>query len=150
MQPSLNRVESDELTYNLHIILRFEIERDLLTGDLQVADVPAVWNAKMEQALGVVPPNDADGCLQDVHWSFGGIGYFPSYTLGKLYAAMEWNAMQLDIPDASSRIANGDFAPILAWLRTNVHAYGRITGRDLTEVDFLSYVGAKARNVYGF
>lgn len=160
MQPSLNRVESDELTYNLHIILRFEIERDLLTGDLEVADVPAVWNAKMEQALGVVPPNDAEGCLQDVHWSFGGIGYFPSYTLGKLYAAMEWNAMQIDIPDASSRIANGDFAPILAWLRTNVHAYGRtelpreiiqrITGRDLTEVDFLSYVGAKARNVYGF
>lgn len=160
MRPSLNRVESDELTYNLHIILRFEIERDLLTGDLEVADVPSVWNAKMEQALGVVPPNDAEGCLQDVHWSFGGIGYFPSYTLGKLYAAMEWNVMQKEMPDVSNRIANGDFTPILSWLRTRIHAAGRtelpreiiqrVSGRDLTEEDFLAYVGAKARNVYGF
>ena len=160
MQPSLNRVESDELTYNLHIILRFEIERDLLTGELAVADVPSVWNAKMKEALGVEPSNDAEGCLQDVHWSFGGIGYFPSYTLGKLYAAMEWNAMQKDLPDASSHIASGNFAPILGWMRSNIHAYGRtelpreiiqrVTGRDLTEQDFLAYVGAKARNVYGF
>lgn len=160
MRPSLNRVESDELTYNLHIILRFEIERDLLTGDLEVADVPSVWNAKMQQALGVVPPNDAEGCLQDVHWSFGGIGYFPSYTLGKLYAAMEWNVMQKDMPDVANRVANGDFAPILSWLRTRIHAAGRtelpreiiqrVSGRDLTEEDFLAYVGAKARNVYGF
>lgn len=159
MRPSLNRVESDELTYNLHIILRFEIERDLIAGTLQVKDVPARWNAMMEQGLGVVPPNDAEGCLQDVHWSFGGIGYFPSYTLGKLYAAMEWNALRTAMPDVSDRIANGDFAPILGWLRTNIHSYGRtetpqeiimrVTGRPLTEVDFLDYVGAKARNVYG-
>lgn len=160
MRPSLNRVESDELTYNLHIILRFEIERELIAGTLNVKDVPAIWNEKMRTSLGVVPPNDAEGCLQDVHWSFGGIGYFPSYTLGKLYAAMEWNAMQVDIPDVRQRIALGDFAPILAWLREKIHRHGRtetpdeivrrVCGRPLTAKDFLDYVGAKARDVYGF
>lgn len=160
MRPSLNRVESDELTYNLHIILRFEIERELIAGYLTVKDIPEVWNAKMQSSLGVVPPNDAEGCLQDVHWSFGGIGYFPSYTLGKLYAAMEWNAMQLDIPDVRTKVSSGDFAPILAWLREKIHAHGRtelpheivqrVCGRPLTAKDFLEYVGGKARDVYGF
>jgi len=159
MRPSLNRVESDELTYNLHIILRFEIERDLISGAIEVRDVPALWNEKMMSALGVTPKEDAEGCLQDVHWSFGGIGYFPSYTLGKLYAAMEWNAMQVAIPDVRNMVGNGEFGPILAWLRENIHSYGRtetpqeiiqrVSGRPLTEVDFLDYVGAKARNVYG-
>ncbi len=158
MQPSLNRVESDELTYNLHIILRFEIERDLIAGVLEVADVPRVWNEKMQASLGVVPPNDAEGCLQDVHWSFGGIGYFPSYTLGKLYAAMEWNAMQKDIPDVREQIRSGEFAQILSWLREQIHTVGRsetpaeivqrVCGRPLTETDFLAYVGAKAQDVY--
>ena len=159
IQPSMNRVESDELTYNLHIILRFEIERDLIAGTIEVKDIPRVWNEKMEAALGITPANDAEGCLQDVHWSFGGIGYFPSYTLGKLYAAMEWNAMQKEMPNVREHVSNGNFAPILAWLRTNIHAYGRteqpheiiqrVAGRPLTEVDFLSNVGAKAHNVYG-
>lgn len=158
MQPSLNRVESDELTYNLHIILRFEIERDLIGGALEVADVPRVWNEKMQASLGVVPPNDAEGCLQDVHWSFGGIGYFPSYTLGKLYAAMEWNAMQKDIPDVREQIRRGEFSQILSWLRKHIHTVGRsetpaeivqrVCGRPLTETDFLAYVGAKAQDVY--
>jgi carboxypeptidase Taq len=158
MQPSLNRVESDELTYNLHIILRFEIERDLIAGVLEVADVPRVWNEKMQASLGVVPHNDAEGCLQDVHWSFGGIGYFPSYTLGKLYAAMEWNAMQKDIPDVKEQIRSGEFAQILSWLREQIHTVGRsetpaeivqrVCGRPLTETDFLAYVGAKAQDVY--
>lgn len=160
MRPSLNRVESDELTYNLHIILRFEIERELIAGTLRVEDIPSVWNDKMRTSLGVVPPNDAEGCLQDVHWSFGGIGYFPSYTLGKLYAAMEWNAMQVDIPDVRQRISQGDFAPILSWLREKIHRHGRtempdeivrrVCGRPLTAKDFLDYVGAKARDVYAF
>lgn len=160
MRPSLNRVESDELTYNLHIILRFEIERDLIDGTLSVADIPQVWNEKMRTSLGVVPPNDAEGCLQDVHWSFGGIGYFPSYTLGKLYAAMEWNAMQAAIPTVRQQIAGGKFDEILAWLRTNIHSCGRtetpdeiirrVCSRPLTAGDFLAYVGAKARDVYGF
>ncbi|MBU3680230.1 MAG: carboxypeptidase M32 [Candidatus Kapabacteria bacterium] len=160
MRPSLNRVESDELTYNLHIILRFEIERELIAGSLSVKDIPDVWNEKMQTSLGVVPPNDAEGCLQDVHWSFGGIGYFPSYSLGKLYAAMEWNTMQQDIPDVRNKIASGDFAPILSWLREKIHTHGRtefpheivqrVCGRPLTAKDFLDYVGGKARDVYGF
>lgn len=160
MQPSLNRVESDELTYNLHIILRFEIERDLIGGTLEVRDIPAVWNEKMRDSLGVVPPNDAEGCLQDVHWSFGGIGYFPSYTLGKLYAAMEWNTLKVEMPDVSDRIARGEFGEIRTWLREKIHRYGRteqpreilqrVCGRDLTAADFLDYVGAKAARVYGF
>lgn len=158
MGPSLNRVESDELTYNLHIILRFELERDLMDGSLAVKDIPAAWNEKMNSSLGVVPPTDADGCLQDVHWSFGGIGYFPSYSLGKLYAAMQWNVMQVDIPDVRDRISNGDFAPILSWLRLKIHDFGRtetpaeiiqrVTGRSLTENDFLEYIGTKARHAY--
>ncbi len=159
MAPSLNRVESDELTYNMHIILRFEIERDLMTGALAVNDVPTVWNEKMHHLLGVVPPSDDEGCLQDVHWSFGGIGYFPSYTLGKLYAAMLWTAIQNDVPDVRDRIAGGDFAPILSWLRLHIHDFGRtelpgdiitrICHRPLTHVDFLDYVNAKAARVYG-
>lgn len=158
IRPSLNRVESDELTYNLHIILRFEIERALIDGSLAVKDIPDIWNAKMMQSFGIVPPNDAEGCLQDVHWSFGGIGYFPSYTLGKLYAAMEWNALHKAMPDVKDRIANGDFAPIKEWLRTNIHEYGRtetpaqivqrVCGRPLTEDDFLAYVSDKSKLVY--
>lgn len=160
MRPSLNRVESDELTYNMHIILRFEIERDLIGGKIEVKDIPELWRTKMQASLGVVPPNDAEGCLQDVHWSFGGIGYFPSYTLGKLYAAMEWNALERQMPDVRTRIVNGDFAPIREWLRTHIHDNGRtetpdeiirrVASRPLTEVDFLDYVGRKAARVYGF
>jgi carboxypeptidase Taq len=112
----------------------------------------------MHASLGVTPPNDAEGCLQDVHWSFGGIGYFPSYTLGKLYAAMEWNSMQQQIPDVKDQIRRGDFKSVLGWLRSNIHEAGRsetpaeiiqrVCGRDLTEVDFLEHVSAKARDVY--
>lgn len=160
MQASLNRVESDELTYNLHIILRFEIERDLMDGTLTVADIPAAWNEKMKTLLGVVPDSDDEGCLQDVHWSFGGIGYFPSYTLGKLYSAMFWNTLQRAIPDAKEQISKGQFADILSWLRVNIHDYGktekpaeivmRVCQRPLTESDFVSYVTNKAQHVYGF
>lgn len=158
MVPSLNRVESDELTYNLHIILRFELENDLINGRLSVADVPAAWNDKMQASLGVQPTTDADGCLQDVHWSFGGIGYFPSYSLGKLYAAMQWTSMQEAVPDVKNQIANGNFSEILAWLRTNIHTVGRTEspleistracGKPLTAEDFLKYVGQKAQDVY--
>lgn len=159
MQPSLNRVESDELTYNLHIILRFEIERDLMAGTLSVKDIPAAWNEKMAMLLGVVPSTDDEGCLQDVHWSFGGIGYFPSYTLGKLYSAMLWNRMQREQPNVKNAIRNGEFAVILSWLRDNIHDYGktekpaaiiqRVCHSPLTEVDFVNYVKAKAQRVYG-
>lgn len=159
IKPSLNRVESDEVTYNLHIILRFGLERDLMDGSLRVNDIPAAWNAKMNELLGVVPASDDEGCLQDVHWSFGGIGYFPSYTLGKLYSAMLWNAMKRELPNAADSISNGEFAPILEWLRKNIHQYGktekpdqiiqRVCHSPLTEVDFLEYVTKKAARVYG-
>lgn len=158
IQPSLNRVESDELTYNQHIILRFEIERDLIAGTLEVRDIPEVWNASMHRLLGVVPTNDADGCLQDVHWSFGGIGYFPSYSLGKLYASMMWNTMQHEMPTVRDDIANGTFVPIRDWLQSRIHQFGRteeprqilqrVCGRGLTAQDFLDYIGAKATHVY--
>ncbi len=158
MRPSFIRVEADELTYNLHIILRFEIEEALITGKMEVADIPAVWNAKMTEYLGVTPADDAQGCLQDVHWSFGGFGYFPSYTLGKLYAAMFINQAERDIDDLKGKIGAGDFTELLAWLRTNIHRWGKsktaaelvmdVCGRPLSEADFLDYLDAKIERVY--
>lgn len=158
IKPSLIRIDADETTYNLHIILRFEIEDAFINEKMRVADIPELWNEKMRESLGVVPANDAEGCLQDVHWSFGGYGYFPSYTLGKLYAAMLWGQLQKEMPTVRSLIADGQFTPIREWLRLHIHQYGktqmseeiiqRITGRGLTETDFLAYVGAKADDVY--
>lgn len=158
MKPSFIRVEADELTYNLHIILRFEIEEALINGTIDVADIPTVWNQKMEEYLGVVPPNDAMGCLQDVHWSFGGFGYFPSYTLGKLYAAMFFNQMRRDIPDVSEQVARGEFQEVLAWLRRNIHRWGLtrnsrelvqdVCGKPLAAADFLEYLETKIDRVY--
>jgi carboxypeptidase Taq len=159
VMPSLIRVEADEITYNMHIILRFEIERDLINGKLATKDIPEAWNAKMKEYLGVLPPDDALGCLQDVHWSFGGFGYFPSYTLGKLYAAMEWKKIQEVMPNVHADIANGEFAGILNWLRKNIHSYGKtetpgeiikwVTGKPLSEEEFVNYAFAKVSSVYG-
>ncbi len=159
IEPSLIRIEADELTYNLHIILRFEIEEALINGRISVDDVPTVWNTKMKDSLGLTPPNDAQGCLQDIHWSFGGFGYFPSYTLGKLYAAMMRKALLRDVPEVSDLIRRGQFTPILQWLRDHVHTFGRtrkpnelikaISGQALSEQDFLEYINAKAVRVYG-
>ncbi|MBL8004760.1 MAG: carboxypeptidase M32 [Candidatus Kapabacteria bacterium] len=156
---SLNRVESDEITYNLHIILRFEIEKGLFEGSIRTEDIPEIWNTKMNEYLSVVPENDKQGCLQDVHWSFGGFGYFPTYTLGKLYGAMFWNQINKDIPKTKDMIAQGNFTDILQWLRTNIHQYGRlktpqeivkdVTGRPLTATDFLEYAKNKVTKVYG-
>lgn len=159
MKPSFIRVEADELTYNLHIILRFEIEEALINGRIEVADIPRVWNEKMESYLGIVPPSDALGCLQDVHWSFGGFGYFPSYTLGKLYAAMFFNRMREEIPDIEDQIGRGEFGEVLSWLRRNIHRWGLtknaselvmdVCGKPLTADDFLAYVEGKVERVYG-
>lgn len=158
MKPSMIRVEADELTYNLHIILRFEIEDDLINGRLEVDRIPEVWNAKMEEYLGIVPENDAEGCLQDVHWSFGGQGYFPSYSLGKLYAAMFQRVMLKDIPDYYGQIERGEFGEILGWLRTHIHRWGKakspseltmeICGEPLSESAFLEYIEGKIDRVY--
>ena len=158
MRPSLIRVEADELTYNLHIILRFEIEDDLINRRLEVAEIPSVWNSRMVEYLGIEPENDAVGCLQDVHWSFGGHGYFPSYTLGKLYAAMFNNTMREQIPDRDAQVSAGEFAPTLSWLRENVHRWGKaktptellrdVCGSELSEQPFLDYIERKIVDVY--
>jgi carboxypeptidase Taq len=159
VEPCLIRIESDEATYNLHIMLRFDLERALLSGDLAVADLPAAWNDRVRADLGLEVPDDAHGCLQDIHWSMGAIGYFPTYTLGNLYAAQFWTAIHRAVPDLEERIRAGEFHPLLGWLRENVHAHGRrftapelcerITGRPLSHEPLLRYLEEKVKAVYG-
>ena len=124
VEPTLIRVESDEVTYNLHILIRFELELALLRGELEVAELPDAWNDTYERTLGIRPPSDALGVMQDIHWSHGSHGYFPSYTLGNLYAAVLWEALVRDLPDAEAGFAEGSFAPVLEWLREHVHRLG--------------------------
>jgi carboxypeptidase Taq len=123
--PSLIRVQADEATYNLHIIVRFELERALMTGDLVVADLPAAWNDRYRETLGVTPKNDAEGCLQDIHWSAGLIGYFPTYTLGNIYSAQLYAQAQADLGGLDEPFARGDFSGLLGWLRQKVHSQGQ-------------------------
>ena len=151
------RVEADELTYHMHIILRFEIERDLIRGDLEVSEVPAVWNDKMEEYLGFRPDNDAEGCLQDIHWTHGSFGYFPTYTLGSVLAAQIDAAAREDV-DVDARVRAGEFDPIREWLREQVHSHGaryttpelveEATGEPFTADHFLDYVDDKYRALY--
>jgi carboxypeptidase Taq len=122
---SLIRVQADEVTYNLHILARFELERALLSGDLQVADLPEAWNERYREDLGIVPRNDAEGCLQDIHWSAGLIGYFPTYTLGNIFAAQLFQQANEELGDLSPSFALGDFKPLLGWLRERVHRQGQ-------------------------
>jgi carboxypeptidase Taq len=160
VEPSFIRTEADEVTYGLHIILRFELESALISGKLAVKDLPAAWNAKMEELLGVVPPDDARGCLQDVHWAAGLFGYFPSYALGNLYAAQFWSAMKRDMPDVELRVESGDLKSVLAWLRANIHEPGaaylprelvrRVTGEDLDPMHFVAYLDEKYARIYGY
>src|SRR5262249_53964433 len=142
VRPSFIRVEADEVTYNLHIILRFELEQSLMTGDLTPADIPGAWNEKFEQLLDLVPPTDALGCLQDVHWSFGGIGYFPTYSLGNMYAAQFMAKARTELGDLDSDFRSGDFSRLKAWLNDKIHRQGqryraaalcmRVTGKELS------------------
>ena len=118
------RVDADEVTYPAHVILRFRLERAMIAGDLALAELPAAWNAGMKELLGVTPPNDRVGCLQDIHWPSGGWGYFPTYTLGAMTAAQLFDAAKRADPHVVPSIARGDFAPLLAWLRANIHAQG--------------------------
>ena len=158
--PSLIRVEADELTYNLHIMVRFEIELDLIEGRLEVEDLPEVWNAKVQEYLGIVPPSDAEGVLQDVHWSFGAFGYFPTYTLGNLYAAMLFRQAQKDLPGLDQSISQGDLIPLKGWLNDRVHRWGRqytsaellqrVTGKSLTPEPFIQDLEQKFGALYQF
>jgi len=122
--PSLNRVQSDEVTYNLHILIRFELEKDLLSGDLPVADLPAAWNRLYQKYLGLTPGNDADGCLQDGHWSEGMFGYFPTYTLGNLFAAQLFDRVRAEIGNLAEQFHQGDFRGLLTWLRRQIYLQG--------------------------
>jgi len=153
VRPSLIRIDADEATYNLHIILRFELELALLDGELRPADLPGAWNDKIRQYMNLSVPNDAHGCLQDIHWSFGGIGYFPTYTLGNLYAAQFLQAIERDLPSLWQDVETGSFMPLRNWLQKNIHDLGqryrpnelceRVTGRPLSPQPFLDYLRAK-------
>ena len=159
VQPSLVRVEADEMTYDLHIILRFEIERDLFAGKITVSDLPKVWNAKMEEYLGVTPPNDGkEGVMQDVHWSGGMFGYFPTYSLGNMVAAQLWQTMRTAMPEMDKQMEAGNFADILHWLNKNIHQYGRrfkrdeliqkATGKPLGTTAYIRYLTEKYSALY--
>ena len=158
--PSFIRVEADEVTYTLHVILRFEIEKMVIEGALKIKDIPQVWNQKMQELLGITPPNDTLGCLQDIHWSFGSMGYFPTYALGNLYAAQFFEKFAHDFPDWETKISHGDLSFIREWLKTHIHQYGRqyspheliekVTGKPLSEKPYLDYLTAKYQKIYGF
>ena len=157
-EDNLIRVEADELTYHLHIVVRFEIERDLVRGDLAVEDVPEVWNDKYEEYLGIRPDTDSEGCLQDIHWSHGNFGYFPTYSLGSVMAAQLFAAAEAEIDDLDAKVADGDFGDLQAWLGENVHRHGsryetnelveRATGEALSADAFTDYVEAKYGELY--
>jgi carboxypeptidase Taq len=123
--PSFIRVEADEVTYDLHVLLRFEIELDLIEGRLKVKDLPEAWNSKFKELFDLEVPDDRRGVLQDVHWSHGTLGYFPTYTLGNLNAAQLMNAAEAQVPDLAEHLAQGRYEPLLRWLREKVHQHGR-------------------------
>ncbi|MFC6720779.1 carboxypeptidase M32 [Halobacteriaceae archaeon SHR40] len=153
------RVEADELTYHMHIVVRFEIERDLIRGDLDVSDVPQVWNDKMDEYLGIRPENDARGCLQDIHWAHGNFGYFPTYSLGSVLAAQLFEAASSEIDGVTDQIESGEFEQLSEWLTREIHQHGcryttpelirSATGEELTADYFLSYAEDKYGELYG-
>jgi carboxypeptidase Taq len=159
VRPSFIRVDADEATYNLHILLRFELEQALIHGDLSAGDVPGAWNDRMTRYLGIRPPGDAQGCLQDIHWSSGGIGYFPTYTLGNLCAAQFFEQAQVEIGDLSDRIQRGQFGPLKDWLTRHVYRQGKrydagdlvaaVTGRPLSHRPLLDHLRRKYAVLYG-
>ncbi|MEM8745988.1 MAG: carboxypeptidase M32 [Actinomycetota bacterium] len=157
--PSLIRVEADQGTYNLHIVARFEIERRLISGDVEIDDLPDLWDDTYEELLGVRAPDVATGVLQDIHWAMGSIGYFPTYTLGNLMASQLFDAAARDVGDLTGQLSRGEFGPLLEWLRTHVHAHGRripapelieqATGAPLSSAAFLDHIRSTTADVYG-
>ncbi len=158
VRPTLIRVEADEVTYSLHIILRFEIACGLLDGSVKAKDVPDLWNQKMAESLGVTPPSDALGCLQDIHWSDGLVGYFPTYVLGNLIAADLWTKLEADLPNLQSQMSQGEFGALLGWLSENLYHHAakydppdllqRVLGRGIQVKSFLDYLKAKYSDLY--
>ncbi len=158
VEPGYIRVEADELTYTLHIILRFEIENELMSGKLSINDLPKAWNKKMEDYLGLTPPNDTLGCLQDIHWSIASIAYFPTYTLGTMIASQLFSAIQRDIPKIDDHIAKGDLSLLNEWLNQSIHRHGQryttkdlirqATDKDIAPDDYISYLEGKYSELY--
>jgi carboxypeptidase Taq len=159
VEPSLIRVNADEATYNLHIMLRLELEIGMVEGTLAVKDLPEIWNAKMHEYLGITPPDDASGVLQDIHWSGGAIGYFSTYALGNLVSAQLWEKINKDIRNLDDQIRKGDFSELLAWLRKNVHRHGQkyepqklvesVTGSRISPQPYVRYLTKKYSEIYG-
>lgn len=160
VKPSFVRVEADEVTYNLHIILRYNLERELVSGNLSIEDLPYAWREESKKLLGIVPERDSEGVLQDIHWSMGAFGYFPTYTLGNLYSAQFYRSMQNEIPDIEDQIKNRNLEPVLCWLKENIHQYGsiypadqlclKVTGENLNPDYFIDYLTGKYREIYEF
>jgi carboxypeptidase Taq len=158
VEPSYVRVEADEATYGLHIILRFELEKALIDGRLPVAELPDAWNRLFHEYLGLEVPDDANGVLQDVHWAAGLIGYFPTYALGNLIAGQLWERVHADVPDLEAQLAAGDLMGLREWLRENVHRHGakfssrellqRVAGASISVGPFTSYLKRKLGDVY--
>ncbi len=158
VRPTLIRVEADEVTYNLHIMLRFELEQAMVTGDLPVEDIPSAWNQKIKDYLGIKVTDDAHGCLQDVHWSAGLLGYFPTYALGNMYAAQLFQQAASDLGSLETQFSKGDFQPLLEWLRTNIHHHGRryssdqliqrITGQPTSHEPLIAQLRSKFSELY--
>jgi len=156
--PSFVRVEADEVTYSFHVILRFRLEKKLIEGTLQVVDLPEAWNAEMKNLLQITPPTDTLGCLQDIHWSLGDFGYFPTYALGNLFAAQFFGSFQKQHPDWETRVASGDLSFVREWLKANIHKWGRrynadelvkkITGKPLSEAAYCTYLKKKYNKIY--
>ena len=158
VEPSFIRVEADEATYNMHIMLRLEIEIGLMEGTMAVGDLPEIWNTKMEEYLGITPPNDAKGVLQDVHWSSGMIGYFPTYALGNLASVQLWDKLVEENPNVKDEIAQGKFDTVLGWMQEHVHQYGskfepqeimlKATGSKITPEPYMAYLKEKYSEIY--
>jgi len=158
VSPSFIRVESDEVSYCLHVILRFEIEKELIAGKLSVTDLPDAWNEKFKSFFGVVPPDNTHGCLQDIHWSLGDFGYFPTYALGNLLAAQLFEAFAKKHPDWSLRLEQGNLTFIREWLKEHIHRWGRIynfdelakrtTGKPVSEAAYCHYLKKKYADLY--
>lgn len=159
VRPSLIRVEADEVTYNLHIMLRFELEQLLISGDLKPADVPGVWNEKFTRYFELTVPNDSQGCLQDIHWSAGLLGYFPTYALGNMYAAQFFDAARRDLGDLDQAFAQGQYRPLKEWLNEKIHRHGKryparklvqiVTGQPLSHTPLIAHLQKKYGELYG-
>ena len=158
VKPDLIRTEADEITYNLHIMLRYEIEQMIINNGVEVSALPEIWNNKMEEYLGITPPSDADGVLQDVHWAHGSFGYFPTYALGNLYNIIMFNKAKEELPNMAKDCREGNFLPLRNWLKDNIHIVGRrqtakemiksMSGQDLSSQPFIDYLKKKYSEIY--